>query len=94
MFRYHQEKPFSTHSSSGRATIFPASRENKGNSAKVAEAQRVRAYQQYWWRAFLSHTGLTETMDILDSLISVDVNTPIRVGRKRERAGKQAPAAG
>lgn len=63
---------------------------NKGNSVEVAAAQRVRAYQQYWW----SHTGLAETMDILDSLISADANIPIRARRKRERAGKQAPAAG
>lgn len=40
------------------------------------------------------HMGLTETMDILDSLISVNADTPIRVGGEKERTRRQAPAAG
>lgn len=40
------------------------------------------------------HIGLTETMDILDSLISVSADTPVRVGGERERRRRQAPAAG
>lgn len=40
------------------------------------------------------HMGLTETMEILDSLISVSADTPIRVGGEREGIRRQAPAAG
>lgn len=93
-FRNHQESHSLHILPVAELGFFQPLGRNKGNSVEVAAARRVRAYQQYWWRAFLSHTGLAETMDILDSLISADANTPIRAGRKRKRAGKQAPAAG